>query len=211
MLENEPSSAAREKVLDAASALFYAHGIKAVGVDLIIAQADVARATFYKHFPAKDDLVVAFLNRRDAMWRAWLGETVGRLAAEPADRPLAIFDALFERFSAGDFRGCAFINSIVELANRDHPAHIAADTHKRAVTAQVAQILADAGYPDPDLARSFVMLVDGAIVTALRESSPDAASRARSIAQALLAASPRNARRAKHAGGAQDGKQGGKS
>lgn len=186
MTQAEPPSAARDKVLEAASALFYAQGIKAVGVDLIIEQADVARATFYKHFPAKDDLVLAFLRRRDEMWRGWLRDRVLRLAPAPTRRPLAIFDALHERFSTGDFRGCAFINSIVELANRDHPAHIAADGHKRAVTAQVAEILADAGYGDADLARSFVMLMDGAIVTALREGAPDAARRAQSIAAALL-------------------------
>ncbi len=187
MIVAESISPARERLLNAASELFYARGIGAVGVDTIIARADVARATFYKHFPAKDDLVVAFLRRRDAIWRKWLGETIEQLAPDPKARPLAIFDALFERFSAGDFRGCAFINSIVEFANRDHPAHIAADAHKRAVTLQVGEMLSAAGYPDTDLAASIMMLMDGAIVTALREGAPDAAVRAKSIAAGLIA------------------------
>ena len=191
MINRKPHSTPRDRILDTATTLFYAQGIRAVGVDLIVAEAGVAKASFYRHFPAKDDLVVAFLRGRDETWRAWLKDAVVRLSPDPAGRPLAIFDALSERFSSGDFRGCAFINSIVELANRNHAAHEAADSHKRAVTAQVGQLLADAGNPGTDLAASFVMLMDGAIVTALREGKADSAGRARMIASTLLAASLR--------------------
>jgi len=188
MIQHAHHSSPRDRILDTVAMLFYAQGIRAVGVDLIVAEAEVAKASFYKHFPTKDDLVVAYLLRRDEMWRAWLRDAVVRLSPDPAGQPLAIFDALSERFLSGDFRGCAFINSIVELANRDHAAHKAADAHKRAVAAQVGQILADAGNPDTDLAASFVMLMDGAIVTALREGKADAARRAKMIASTLLAA-----------------------
>src|SRR5439155_26406388 len=114
--KTEPT--ARERILVTASDLFYAEGLRAVGVDTIILQAGVAKASFYKHFPSKDDLVLAFLERRDTLWRKWLAETVEPLSPDPAGRQLAVFDALAERFARDDFRGCAFINSIVELANR---------------------------------------------------------------------------------------------
>jgi AcrR family transcriptional regulator len=105
--------APRERILDAASAAFYRRGIRAVGVDSVIADADVAKATLYRHFPSKDALVQAFLERRDERWRAWFADAVERLAPDPADRPLAAFDALGEWFGSEDFRGCAFINAAV--------------------------------------------------------------------------------------------------
>jgi AcrR family transcriptional regulator len=185
--KTEPT--ARERILVTASDLFYAEGLRAVGVDTIILQAGVAKASFYKHFPSKDDLVLAFLERRDTLWRKWLAETVERLSPDPAGRPLAVFDALAERFARNDFRGCAFINSIVELANRSHAAHVAADEHKRQVTAYIARLLDAAGASNSrDLAREFMMLADGAIVTALREGSPRAAESAKRIARTLLRA-----------------------
>ena len=196
MSDDEPDRPARERILDAATELFYAQGIRAVGVDTIIARSAVAKASFYRHFPSKDDLAVVYLERRDLLWRQWFVDAVARLSPGPKGRPLAIFDALSERFRSKDFRGCAFINSIVELANRDHAAHIAADLHKREVTALVALFLGEAGFTDEDLPRTFVMLMDGAIVTALREGTHGAAARAKAVASALLAAHRPSASRA---------------
>ncbi len=177
----------RERVLETAAELFYAEGIRAVGVDTIIEHAGVAKASFYKHFPSKDDLVLEFLKRRDAYWRDWLAGAVERLSPEPSGRPLAVFDALAERFASKGFRGCAFINTVIELANRNHAAHLASDTHKREVTAFIAGLLKAAGVAKPDeLAREFIVLMDGAIVTALREGSPRAAQSAKRIASLLL-------------------------
>jgi AcrR family transcriptional regulator len=179
----------RERILDAAAKMFYVNGIRATGIDAVIAAADVAKASFYKYFPTKDDLVVEFLQRRDAQWREWLRDAVERLSPNPAGRPLAVFDALHERFSGDGFRGCAFINSIVEMANRSHAAHIAADVHKQQVTAYLTGLLKAAkvsGYRR--LAQEFMILIDGAIVTALREGRPDSARAAKRIATLLLEA-----------------------
>jgi AcrR family transcriptional regulator len=177
----------RERILKTASDLFYAQGVRAVGVDTIIAEARVAKASFYKHFPSKDDLILAFLDRRDALLRTWLEQAVQRLSPDPANRPLAIFDALAQRIASNDFRGCAFINAMVELADRDHLAHQAADRHKREMTAFIAQLLNAANVARPnDLAKELTILMDGAIVTALREGSPDAARAAKRIAAVLL-------------------------
>lgn len=178
----------RERILLVAAKLFYAHGIRAVGINQIIAEAEVAKASFYDHFPSKDDLVVAFLTQRDATWRAWMEAAVVRLSPNPKGRPLAVFDALAERFKSRDFRGCAFINSMVELADRDHAAHRAAALHKQAVIRMLSTWLSAAGHPrGEELAADLMLLIDGAIVTAVREGRPDAASKAKRVAALLLA------------------------
>ena len=181
------SSAARDRILEVASQLFYQHGIRAVGVDTLIAQSGVAKMTFYKHFKSKDLLVLEFLQRRDTKWRAWFESAVCRLAPNAEDRPLAIFDALEERFSSKDFRGCAFINTMIEMADGDHMAHQAADEHKQNVQRMVRSFLSAAGIKkSAELAKVFSLLMDGAIVTAVRERKPDAAKAAKKIAATLL-------------------------
>ena len=181
------SSAARDRILEVASQLFYQHGIRAVGVDTLIAQSGVAKMTFYKHFKSKDLLVLEFLQRRDTNWRAWFESAVCRLAPNAEDRPLAIFDALEERFSSKDFRGCAFINTMIEMADGDHMAHQAADEHKQNVQRMVRSFLSAAGIKkSAELAKVFSLLMDGAIVTAVRERKPDAAKAAKKIAATLL-------------------------
>ncbi|MEV7010941.1 TetR/AcrR family transcriptional regulator [Streptosporangium sp. NPDC051022] len=178
---------ARERLMDTAEELFYAQGVRAVGVEQILTASKVGRASFYRHFPSKDDLVVAVLERRDLRWREWLAERVAAHGGEP----LAVFDALAERFARADFRGCAFINTMIEAADPGSPAHRVAAGHKARVTGYVESLLSAAGHRDPAaLAPRFVMLMDGAIVTALRERSPGPAERAREIAATLLEAPP---------------------
>ncbi|MFI6179252.1 TetR/AcrR family transcriptional regulator [Nonomuraea sp. NPDC051191] len=175
---------ARERLLDAAEDLFYAEGIRAVGVERILSVSGVGRASFYRHFPSKDDLVVAVLRRRDERWRAWLAERVEALGGHP----LNVFDALAERFARADFRGCAFINTMIETADPDSAAHRVAAEHKERVRAYVAELIERDARPDAvELAHLFVLLVDGAIVTAVRERSIRPALRARAAAAALLA------------------------
>jgi len=179
--------APRDRILEVASLLFYQNGIRAVGVDTIIAQSAVAKMTFYKHFKSKDLLVLEFLKRRDELWRDWFEDAVCRLAPNVKDRPLAIFDALEERFSRKEFRGCAFINTMVEMADGEHVAHQAAAEHKQKVQGIFRSILADAGVKKPaELAKIFLLLMDGAIVTAVREAKPDSAKAAKKIAATLL-------------------------
>lgn len=182
----ELTGSPRERILNTATELFYAGGLRAVGIDLIIARAQVAKASFYRHFPAKDDLIVAFLEKQDQEWSSWLGVRVEELAPDPKDRPLAIFDAVAERCESGDFRGCPFINAVVEVADPSHPAHLAAERHRASNTAQLAAILDGAGWDGAKLAPAFALLVDGALVTALQEPGREPAERARSLAELLL-------------------------
>lgn len=187
-ISQEIPSPPRDRILDVASRLFYQNGIRAVGVDTIIAQSDVAKMTFYKHFKSKDLLVLEFLKRRDELWRAWFENALNRLAPNVEDRPLAIFDALEERFSSKEFRGCAFINTMVEMADGDHVAHQAAAEHKQKVQRIVRSLLSAAGVKkSKELSKAFLLLMDGAIVTAVREGKPGSAKAAKKIATILLA------------------------
>ncbi len=185
-----PTRSARERILDAASVSFYREGIRAVGVDAVIADAGVAKATLYRHFPSKDALVLAFLERRDARWRAWFAEAVERISPEPAGRPLAVFDALAEWFSSDDFRGCAFLNAAAEIADPHHPARGVVRVHEERLAAHLGTICSEAGFPDPPTAAAdLFLLVEGAIVCALVEGTPAPAARARAAAARLLARS----------------------
>lgn len=178
----------RERILAVASQLFYAHGIRAVGVDTIIDQSGVAKASFYKHFPSKNILVAEVLSQLGVAWRQWLADAVDRLSDDPRTRPLAVFDALNERLESAGFRGCVFINSIVELADPDSAGHQVANDHKQQVTAYLQSLLAAAQVRrSKALAEQWMMLMDGAIVTALRTGSPAAAASAKAIARTLIA------------------------
>jgi AcrR family transcriptional regulator len=174
-----------------AEELFYAEGIRATGIERILQESGVGRASFYRHFQSKDDLVLEVLRERDTRWRAWLEKSVTTRRLPPEQRPLAVFDALTERFARDDFRGCAFINTMIETADPESPAFQAAAEHKTHVIAYLDNLLTEAGRPDHrTLARQFALLVDGAIVTAVRERTTDAATMAKATARTLLASPP---------------------
>ena len=147
----------------------------------------MAKATLYRHFPSKDDLVVAFLRRRDGRWRDWLRSAVERLAPRPSDRPLAVFDALGEWFASEDFRGCAFINAAAEIADPAHPARAAVEDHERLLAIDLEDVLRAAGAADPaGDAAALLLLIQGAIVSALIERDAAPAVRARAAAARIL-------------------------
>jgi AcrR family transcriptional regulator len=179
---------ARERILDAAYELFSRHGIHAVGIDRIIAEAEVAKATLYNHFPSKEALVVAFLQLREERWtHGWLENAVERLAATPQDRALAIFDAFDEWFRLSDFEGCAFINTLLEISDTESAVHIAAVRHLAVLRGIFEGYAEQAGVSDPqETAYQLQILAMGAIVSAGRGDLA-AARRARPLAAALLA------------------------
>ncbi len=173
-----PPSAARERILATAHDLFYRDGIRATGVDRLIAEAGVTKATFYRHFPSKDDLVRAFLDYRHDGWMAWFIDALGRRGAQ-APAPdgsslLLLADALDEWCAMPVFRGCAFINTVVELADAMPDAVGVARAHKDDMTAVIAQLLPADAARDA-LAQAAAMAFDGAIVRA--QMAPDAAQR----------------------------------
>ncbi len=182
-------TSARERILDTASDLFYREGIQAVGVDRVIAESGVAKSTLYKHFRSKDALVVACLQRRDAPTRRWLEVEARQRGDAPRERLLGIFDFLGDWFARATFRGCAFTNASLELADTAHPAHSIAVAHKDAIRAFMRDACAALDVPDPDgLAAQLMLLYDGAIVTAIIRRDPQAARDARAAASVLIAA-----------------------
>jgi AcrR family transcriptional regulator len=156
-------SQARERLLATAGRLFYTEGIHAVGVDRLVAESKVTNATFYRHFPSKQDLVVAYIRSVDQAIRA----QVGSLTAEdpPADGILrGIGASLVGQIRSPGYRGCAFLNAAAEFPAPDHPVHRAVVEHRewylRTITALFAQA---ADGPAEHAGRHFVMLRDGAM------------------------------------------------
>ena len=177
---------ARERILETACRLFYAHGVKSVGVDRIIAESEVAKMSFYKHFPSKDDLIAAFLQRRDEQWMASFTAEVERRSSEGQNPLLACFDALDQWQESAGFRGCAFINTVVEVADGGHPAHILSVEHKRRLHDYFKSLAAAQGLPQPEaVADQLLVLAEGSIVTALFGNG-QASRSAKAAAEILL-------------------------
>jgi AcrR family transcriptional regulator len=177
---------ARERILDTAYELFSRRGIRDVGVDEVIRRAGVAKATLYRHFPSKDDLVIAFLERREERWTlAWVEAEARRRGSTPEDELLAIFELFDEWFHRDDFEACSFINVLLEMGPA-HPAGQASVRHLASIRSIVARLADEAALRDPDsFARSWHILMKGAIVSAA-EGDAQAAQRARSMASPLI-------------------------
>ncbi|WP_414506602.1 TetR/AcrR family transcriptional regulator [Streptomyces sp. NEAU-L66] len=180
---------ARARILDAAEKLFYERGIQSVGMDELRTAAGVSLKRLYQCFPAKHDLVEAYLRRRDSRWRAALAEYVDAHADEPSARPLAVFDWLGEWFAEDGFRGCAFLNAYGELGATSERVGCVAREHKEALLGYVAELVRAASVAEPEsLARQLVLLIDGAIAGAALMGEPSAARQARTAAAALMEA-----------------------
>jgi AcrR family transcriptional regulator len=182
-----PATPARERILTAAYELFNRRGIRAVGTDEVIERASVARATLYRHFATKDDLVLAVLQRREELWTHGLIEEQSRQRGDtPEEQLLAIFDVMHDWFQLRDgYEGCSFINVLLELG-ADHPAGRACIAHIDHVRDIVRHRALAAGLTDvEDFASSWHILMKGAIILAA-VGELDAAQRARRMACALI-------------------------
>jgi AcrR family transcriptional regulator len=178
---------ARERILETAYELFSRHGTRAVGVDRIIAECGIAKMTLYRNFPSKDDLILAFLEERDARWtRAWLQAEAERRGDTPARRLLAIFDTFESWFAREDFEGCSFINVMLEIVEPEHPVRLATVRHLESIRGYVRGLAEEAGIEDADgFARQWHILMKGSIVAA-GEGDLRAAGRARELGRLLL-------------------------
>ncbi|MEU4289938.1 TetR/AcrR family transcriptional regulator [Kribbella sp. NPDC026596] len=187
-----PLTPAGERILTAASTLFYEQGIRAVGVDTIAHEADVTKKTLYDRFGSKDRLIAAYLERRNREWHAFLDEQLAARRPEtPEEVILALFAALTD-WLAGSRNGCGFINASVELAAPDHPAMPVIVGQKQWMRSEFKAQATLAGLADPDeLADRLLLLHEGALVSyrvAAMERAPEVAARA---AADLLAGWPR--------------------
>jgi AcrR family transcriptional regulator len=179
---------ARERILEASYRLFSRHGIHAVGIDRVVAEADVAKATLYHHFGSKEALVIAFLQLRQQRWtREWLQVEAERRAAHPRDRALAIFDAFDEWFQRADYEGCSFVNTLLEITDDESPVHKEAVRHLAEIKDVLVTYAEQAGATHPrEVAAQLQIILIGAIVSA-RRGELDAARAAQPVAALLLA------------------------
>ncbi|MER7056460.1 TetR/AcrR family transcriptional regulator [Streptomyces sp. NPDC000351] len=180
------SEVARERALDAAERLFYGRGVRAVGMDDVRGGSGVSLKRLYQLFPAKEQLVVACLERRDVRWRGQLAEYVDRYE-EPGPRILAVFDWLGQWFAEPDFRGCAWINAYGELGATSYPVADLVRAHKRAFREFLDGLVADAGLPAATGGQLF-LLAEGAMVTAGVTGGTAPARQASEAARVLLGA-----------------------
>jgi AcrR family transcriptional regulator len=177
---------ARERILASAEELFSRRGVRGVGIDEVIAHASVAKATLYAHFPSKDDLVLAFLERREQRWTFGFVEAEARRrATTPEQQLLAVFDAFDEWFRGDDFEACSFIKLMLEMG-AEHTVGRASIHHLETIRSIVRTLAEEAGLRDTDaFACSCQMLMAGSIVAAAA-GDPDAARRAQAMARTLI-------------------------
>ncbi len=179
------TDAARTRILDAAEELFYAQGVQTVGMDAVRTTAGVTLRRLYQLFPSKDDLVEAYLERRDRRWLAELADHVEAVADTPAERVLAVFDWLRDWFARPGFRGCAFVNSYGELGATAPGVAAVARRHKEALRDYLGGLAEDAGAP-LGTGVHLALLAEGAITLATLTRTPDPAAEAREAARLLL-------------------------
>jgi AcrR family transcriptional regulator len=177
---------ARERILGTAYELFSRRGVRAVGVDEVIERAGVAKATLYRHFPSKNELVLAFLDLREQRWtRDFVEAGAIRRGTNPEERLLAIFDVFDEWFHRDDFEASVFINVLFEMGP-EHPAGSASILHLERIREMVRRFAEEAGLRDPEaFARSWHILMQGSIVSAA-EGDAEAARRGKAMARSLI-------------------------
>ncbi len=156
-------SEARARLLDTATGLFYAEGLHAVGVERVISEAKVTRATLYRHFPGKNDLLVAYLRRADEAVRARV-DAARAPDATPDDIIRAVARSIADDIQRKGFRGCAFLNAAAEFPDPAHPVHQAVLNHRNWFLTTMTELFTATGKPDAGpAAQHFVMLRDGAM------------------------------------------------
>jgi AcrR family transcriptional regulator len=179
-------SAARQRILDTAFRLFYAYGPRGVGVDAVIAESGAAKATLYKHFPRKDDLILAYLDKVDQTWFGQLRAAARAAGDNPRQQMVGMFDALTSACRREGYHGCAFINTAAESQNGTD-VHARTVEHKTVVRAWVNDLARRAGAADPDLlARQLTLLLDGGLAAGVLDADPAAPAAAKAAAQTLV-------------------------
>jgi AcrR family transcriptional regulator len=167
-------SPVRERILAAADEHFYAEGIRAVSADRLIAAAGVSKVTFYRHFPSKDDLVLAYLDGRSTLERNAL-EQLRSQAGDACGTLLAIAHAIGDMGCSPGFRGCPFINAAAEYADPAHPARKLIAAHRAWFATFLQELLREMAVPDPEaVADQLVIVRDGGMVRGYLDSDPTA-------------------------------------
>ena len=187
MERNRETSQARQRILETADRLFYREGVRAVGIDRIIAEAGVAKMSLYKHFPSKDDLILAVLKHREQGVLEFFRSAMERHGKKAKNPLRAFFAALKEFLESPGFRGCPFQNAAVELADPAHPGTEFVRGHKQRFSEFLRGLVeVTVGKAAAKVAPAVTILVEGALVTAVVQGNPDAADVARYAALKLV-------------------------
>jgi AcrR family transcriptional regulator len=187
MARKGETSEARQRILQTADRLFYQNGVRAVGIDRIIAEAGVAKMSLYNHFPSKDDLIVAVLKYREEGVLGFFRSAMERHGKKAKNPLRAFFAALKDFFESPGFRGCPFQNAAVELADPTHAGTVFVRGHKQRFSEFLRGLIEETvGKAAAKVAPAVAILVEGAIVTAVIQGNPDAADVARDAALKLV-------------------------
>jgi AcrR family transcriptional regulator len=185
---------ARERLMAAANELFYAEGVHTVGVDRIVEQAGVAKATLYTLFGSKDGLVRAYLTARHDRIRERMTRELAARYKTPREKLLGVFEVQALSFVEPGFRGCAFIGANAEAADGSSIDEVTED-YRAWVHSLFLDLAREAGATDPQrLGEQLVLLYDGAGITAWMDQKPDTAQTSRSVAAVLIDAAIPNAK-----------------
>ena len=187
-----PARSTADHILDVAGALFYERGFAATGVDLVVRESGVAKMTLYRHFPSKDDLIAAWLERVDSQfWRSFEG-WAGPETLPPRDRLLGVFTGLEQLVGSPRCLGCPFLLAASEFPERGTRAHEVARRHKSRLRERLREMAAQAGAADGDaLGDQLLLLMDGAFVAARLFGADDPPSRHVAAAAAALVGAAR--------------------
>lgn len=181
----------KAEIVERVTELFYRHGFQATGMDQLVAETGISKTSIYNHFPTKDALILAALDRRDAMIRDRLFSRMQELGDGPREQLLALFDALHEWFSEPDFKGCMFVKACSEFQDDTNPIHQRACRHVADIVDELTRMAREAELPDPEhVAQQLAVLKEGAIAMATMRGTPEVALAAKAIAQQIIAPSP---------------------
>jgi AcrR family transcriptional regulator len=185
---SEHQESARDRIVAAASDLFLVEGILGSGIDRLIERSGVAKATFYRHFPSKDDVVAAWLRGSAARWKDSVLAQLDREQSSPIQRLLAFWEAIDDWDRPRGYPGCPYLNSLVELRDPDHPARREVASFIAEVDAFLSETVAEAGVPGPaEVGVQLRTLAMGMFMAMRLERSSEPAKRARAAAVSLLA------------------------
>ncbi|MCW2236344.1 TetR/AcrR family transcriptional regulator [Azospirillum canadense] len=178
---------ARERILETAADLFYREGIRAVGIDTIIARSGVAKMSLYRNFASKDELVCAYLEDIGGYFWAWWDRMAARHPDDPQGQLVGLFTSLGHWIGHPKFRGCPFINTAVEFRDPDHPGRALVIAHKRRARDRLRALAEAAGAADPDqLAAQLQLLMEGAYAGGQTLGSDGTGEAAASAAAVLI-------------------------
>ena len=184
------ASSPRQKIIETASQLFYQKGIQNVGINEIIATSGVAKRTLYRYFPSKEALIEVVMEHRATEWLNWFETAVYARGNTAKERLLATFDVLREWYARPDFRGCPFINAVLEIADASHPAHKVSVKVRESILRQIQQLAQQVGVKDSEsFSQQYLLLIGGASLMATIEGLSEGANYAQQALSILIESS----------------------